>query len=95
MNMVRESEVVNIIQNKEIAHTIENDFMKFHHEDGGLTFGILKLSDDTILWYSQFDNQKYMINECSPENLRKYMLEVFGLDHPHARLMTPDGVPQR
>ncbi|RLJ34652.1 2-polyprenyl-6-methoxyphenol hydroxylase-like FAD-dependent oxidoreductase [Chryseobacterium sp. 7] len=77
MNMVRESEVVNIIQNKEIAHTIENDFMKFHHEDGGLTFGILKLSDDTILWYSQFDNQKYMINECSPENLRKYMLEVF------------------
>ena len=56
MRVVRESEVVNIIQNKEIANSIENDFMKFHHEDGGLTFGILKLSDDTVLWYSQFDN---------------------------------------
>lgn len=77
MRMVRESEVVNIIQNKDIADVIDNDFMKFHHENGGLTFGILKLSDDTILWYSQFDNQKYMINEYSEENLKKYMLEVF------------------
>lgn len=82
MRAVRESEVVNIIQNKEIADSIENDFMKFHHEDGGLTFGILKLSDDTVLWYSQFDNQKYMINECSVENLRKYMIEVFENWHP-------------
>ncbi len=82
MRVVRESEVVNIIQNKEIANSIENDFMKFHHEDGGLTFGILKLSDDTVLWYSQFDNQKYMINECSVENLRKYMIEIFENWHP-------------
>lgn len=82
MRMVRESEVVNIIQNKEIADVIDNDFMKFHHEEGGLTFGILKLSDDTILWYSQFDNQKYMINECSAENLKKYMLGVFENWHP-------------
>ncbi|MDR6372911.1 2-polyprenyl-6-methoxyphenol hydroxylase-like FAD-dependent oxidoreductase [Chryseobacterium bernardetii] len=82
MRMVRESEVVNIIQNKEIAEVIDNDFMKFHHKEGGLTFGILKLSDDTILWYSQFDNQKYMINECSAENLKKYMLEVFENWHP-------------
>ncbi|CAI8930848.1 FAD-dependent monooxygenase [Chryseobacterium sp. IT-36CA2] len=82
MRVVQESEVVNIIQNKEIADSIKDDFMKFHHEEGGLTFGILKLSDDTVLWYSQFDNQKYTINECSAENLRKYMLEVFKNWHP-------------
>ncbi|CAD0222281.1 FAD-dependent monooxygenase [Chryseobacterium sp. JV274] len=82
LKAVRESEVVNIIQDKEIADSIENDFIKFHHEEGGLTFGILKLSADTILWYSQFDNEKYTINECSPENLRKYMLEVFQNWHP-------------
>ncbi|TZF93077.1 NAD(P)-binding protein [Chryseobacterium panacisoli] len=82
MKVVRESEVVNIIQNKEIADSIENDFIKFHHEEGGLTFGILKFSADTILWYSQFDNEKYTINECSAENLKKYMLEVFESWHP-------------
>nr|WP_315027465.1 FAD-dependent monooxygenase [uncultured Chryseobacterium sp.] len=82
MRTVRENEVVNIIKNREIAASIENDFMKFHHEDGGLTFGILKLSEDTILWYSQFDNEKYRINECSPDNLKKYMLEIFEKWHP-------------
>lgn len=77
MRQVQENEVVNIIQDEEIAASIENDFIKFHHDQGGLTFGILKLSHDTILWYSQFDNEKYKINECSSDNLKKYMLEVF------------------
>ncbi|MGH1520153.1 FAD-dependent monooxygenase [Chryseobacterium sp. JK1] len=77
MRQVRENEVVNIIHNKEIADSIENDFMKFHHEEGGLTFGILKLSHDTILWYSQFDNEKYNIGEYTTEDLRSYMLEIF------------------
>ncbi|MEE6126488.1 FAD-dependent monooxygenase [Chryseobacterium arthrosphaerae] len=77
MRQVRENEVVNIIKNKEIADSVENDFIKFHHEEGGLTFGILKLSEDTILWYSQFDNEKYRIHECTAEHLKNYMLEVF------------------
>ncbi|KFF74087.1 monooxygenase [Chryseobacterium sp. P1-3] len=78
---VRESEVVNIVKNKDIAQSISNDFMKFHHEKGGLTFGILKLSADTILWYSQFDNEKYKINECPPQNLKAYMLDIFNEWH--------------
>ncbi|MFZ4931350.1 FAD-dependent monooxygenase [Chryseobacterium sp. Mn2064] len=82
MRQVRENEVVNIIHNKEIADSIENDFMKFHHEEGGLTFGILKLSHDTILWYSQFDNEKYQISEYMKEDLRAYMLEIFKEWHP-------------
>ncbi|MCS4304208.1 MULTISPECIES: FAD-dependent monooxygenase [unclassified Chryseobacterium] len=77
MRQVRENEVVNIITDKEIAASIENDFMKFHHDQGGLTFGILKLSHDTILWYSQFDNEKYKINECTADHLKNYMLDVF------------------
>lgn len=82
MRQVRENEVVNIIKNKDIAASIENDFMKFHHDQGGLTFGILKLSHDTILWYSQFDNEKYKVNEHPSENLKKYMLELFADWHP-------------
>lgn len=78
MKTVRESEVVNIITNKKIADCIENNFMKFHHEEGGLTFGILKLSSDTILWYSQFDNEKYKISEeCSVDSLKAYINNIF------------------
>ncbi|MFC3755059.1 FAD-dependent monooxygenase [Chryseobacterium tructae] len=82
MRQVRENEVVNIIKDEEIAASIENDFIKFHHDQGGLTFGILKLSPDTILWYSQFDNEKYQINKFNTDHLKKYMLEVFADWHP-------------
>lgn len=78
MKTVQENEIVNIIKSRDIAARLENNFMKYHHEDGGLAFGILKLSEDTVLWYSQFDNEKYTISEeCSADNLKKYMLEVF------------------
>ncbi|UWX60012.1 FAD-dependent monooxygenase [Chryseobacterium oranimense] len=78
MRSVQESEIVNIIQHRDIAARLDNNFMKYHHEDGGLAFGILKLSEDTVLWYSQFDNEKYKISEqCSVDNLKNYMFEVF------------------
>lgn len=78
MNVVQENEIVNIIKCKDIATRLEDNFIKYHHEDGGLTFGILKLSEDTVLWYSQFDNEKYKISEaCSVESLKNYMFEIF------------------
>lgn len=78
MKTVQETEIVNIIHCKDIAARLESNFMKYHHEDGGLTFGILKLSEDTVLWYSQLDNEKYKISEkSSVESLRNYMFEIF------------------
>ena len=79
MIAVRENEVVNIINNEEIAAQIEHNFLKFHHEDGGLTFGILKLSPQKILWYCQFDIEKYkMQDNYTPESIKQFMQDHFG-----------------
>ena len=79
MIAVRENEVVNIIKNEEIAAQIEHNFLKFHHEDGGLTFGILKLSPQKILWYCQFDILKYkMQDNYTANSIKQFMLDHFG-----------------
>ena len=79
MKAVLENEVVNIIENEELASQIENNFLKFHHEKGGLTFGVLKLSSTKILWYCQFDITKYFINEdYTAECIRQFMMDNFG-----------------
>ncbi|PIF43966.1 2-polyprenyl-6-methoxyphenol hydroxylase-like FAD-dependent oxidoreductase [Chryseobacterium sp. 52] len=76
---VLENEVVNIIEDEEIANQIESNFLKFHHKNGGLTFGILKLSPTKILWYCQFDITKYFINEdYTPDCIKQFMLDNFG-----------------
>jgi 2-polyprenyl-6-methoxyphenol hydroxylase-like FAD-dependent oxidoreductase len=79
MKAVLENEVVNIIENEELASQIESNFLKFHHENGGLTFGVLKLSSSKILWYCQFDITKFFINEdYTPDCIRQFMLDNFG-----------------
>lgn len=79
MKAVLENEVVNIIENEEIARHIESNFLKFHHEDGGLTFGVLKLSSTKILWYCQFDITKFFINEdYTPDCIKQFMQDHFG-----------------
>jgi 2-polyprenyl-6-methoxyphenol hydroxylase-like FAD-dependent oxidoreductase len=79
MKAVLENEVVNIIENEELASKIESNFLKFHHENGGLTFGVLKLSSSKILWYCQFDITKFFINEdYTSDCIRQFMLDNFG-----------------
>lgn len=79
MIAVRENEVVNIIENEEIANQIEHNFLKFHHENGGLTFGVLKLSPKKILWYCQFDIEKYfMKNDYDAASIKQFMMDHFG-----------------
>jgi len=79
MKAVLENEVVNIIENEELAGKIESNFLKFHHEKGGLTFGVLKLSPKKILWYCQFDITKYFINEdYTADCIRQFMIDNFG-----------------
>ncbi|MFC6266802.1 FAD-dependent monooxygenase [Frigoriflavimonas asaccharolytica] len=79
MLAVRENEVVNIIENEEIANQIEHNFLKFHHEKGGLTFGILKLSPNKILWYCQFDIEKYYMKEnYDAASIKQFMIDYFG-----------------
>lgn len=83
MKAVLENEVVNIIENEALAGEIESNFLKFHHESGGLTFGVLKLSSSKILWYCQFDITKYFINEeYTPDCIRQFMLDNFGNWNP-------------
>ncbi|REC75360.1 FAD-dependent monooxygenase [Chryseobacterium elymi] len=79
MKAVLENEVVNIIENEEIASRLENNFLKFHHENGGLTFGVLKLSSTKILWYCQFDITRFFINDdYTPDCIKQFIVDNFG-----------------
>jgi 2-polyprenyl-6-methoxyphenol hydroxylase-like FAD-dependent oxidoreductase len=78
MKAVLENEIVNIIEDEEIANRIENNFHKFHHKNGGLTFGVMKLSSSKILWYCQFDISRFFINDdYTPDSIKGFMFDHF------------------
>lgn len=70
-------EIVNIFENKELTEVLGNQFLKFHHVDGSLSIGLLKVSDTEVLCYAQFDVNKYPLNDDSAEGIKNFMQTHF------------------
>ncbi|MEC4048733.1 FAD-dependent monooxygenase [Flavobacterium sp. SUN046] len=70
-------EIVNIFENSELATILGNQFLKFHHTDGGLSIGLLKVSATEVLCYAQFDINRYPLKEDSTIEINNFMQTNF------------------
>jgi 2-polyprenyl-6-methoxyphenol hydroxylase-like FAD-dependent oxidoreductase len=78
LNLTQVNEIVNIIEDTELAEEIGDKFVKFHHEDGGLSFGVMKISESKVIWYTQFDIVKYPLEDDSKEGILAFIKKNFG-----------------
>ena len=78
LHLTQVNEIVNIIEDKELANEIGDKFVKFHHKDGGLSFGIMKISESKVIWYTQFDIVKYPLEDDSKEGILVFIEKNFG-----------------
>ena len=70
-------EIVNIFENKELVEILGNRFLKFHHIEGSLSIGLLKVSETEVLCYAQFDINKYLLIDESAEGIKNFMQTHF------------------
>ena len=70
-------EIVNIFENSELAGLLGNKFLKFHHTDGGLSMGLLKVSATEVLCYAQFDIKRYPLKEDTTIEINNFMQTNF------------------
>lgn len=78
LNLTQVNEIVNIIEDDELAEELGDQFLKFHHKDGGLSFGIMKISESKVIWYAQFDIIKFPLEDDSKEGILKFIMKNFG-----------------
>ncbi|MFL2571745.1 MAG: DsbA family protein [Parvicellaceae bacterium] len=62
LSPVPENEIVSIISNKKLAKKVGNTFKKYIHKDGDLALGIIRMSKKKVIWFVQFNADKYNIN---------------------------------
>lgn len=74
---VPENEIVNIIDSPELAKTLGSTFRKIHHEDGGLALGMIKISAKKVLWFVQFDTNKFKLEFAVSRDLQAFMKRYF------------------
>jgi 2-polyprenyl-6-methoxyphenol hydroxylase-like FAD-dependent oxidoreductase len=69
------SEIVSTCECPEVAARLGTSFHKFHDEEGGLAVGLLAESDSRLVWFVQFDAQRWPFARREPEALRAFVAE--------------------
>lgn len=58
-------EIVGLVHSPETVHWAGNNFNKFHAESGGIAVGVLPVDAGHVVWFLQFDAQRFLM---PPEN---------------------------
>jgi 2-polyprenyl-6-methoxyphenol hydroxylase-like FAD-dependent oxidoreductase len=71
-------EIVCTIENPEIVEFLGKRLIKYHHHQGGRSIGMLKISSTRLIWYVQFDTQRFPLHAGQQEDLKKFIYQNFG-----------------
>lgn len=52
-------EFVGLVRCEKAVHWADHNLNKFHAADGGIAFGILPVDHEHVVWYLQFDSQRF------------------------------------
>lgn len=81
-------EVVGLVNCKTTVRWCGNNFNKFHAAQGGIALGILPVDPEHVVWFLQFDAQRFPPPEESPEARRNFVNRLVGeWAHPISHLL--------
>ena len=82
------AEVVGMVRCADAIQWSQGDFNKFHAESGGLALGVLPVDRDHVVWFLQFDVQKFHLPPDTPEALLSFVEKLTGdWAHPVPHLL--------
>jgi 2-polyprenyl-6-methoxyphenol hydroxylase-like FAD-dependent oxidoreductase len=72
------AEVVGMVRCVDAIRWAQGNFNKFHAQSGGLAFGVLPVDRDHVVWFLQFDVQKFQLPPDTPEALLTFVENLVG-----------------
>lgn len=72
------AEVVGMVRCADAIRWSQGNFNKFHAEGGGLALGIVPVDRDHVVWFLQFDVQKFPLPPDTPESLLSFVENLVG-----------------
>jgi 2-polyprenyl-6-methoxyphenol hydroxylase-like FAD-dependent oxidoreductase len=71
-------EVVGLARCDQARRWVQRNFNKFHAEAGRIAIGLLPVDADHVIWYLQFDSQRFASPQQSPEARRAFVEKLVG-----------------
>lgn len=73
---VREKEIVGMAYHPELDKKLGNTMLKMENPKGGMNMGLLPFLNGKIIWYIQFNENKFDKPENNPESLKNFCVEI-------------------
>lgn len=74
----RVPEFVGLVRSPETVRWAANHLNKFHAEEGGIALGILPVDAEHVVWYLQFDAQRFPAPPENAQACRAFVLDLIG-----------------
>lgn len=71
----RVSEILCTIHSPDIARQLTGQFIKFQHEKGSLSVGLVPCNDNNIVWYCQFNTEIYSNILNTPHAIKTFIYQ--------------------
>lgn len=72
------AEIVGMLRCNDVVNWAAHDFNKFHAPEGGLALGTVPVDADHVVWFTQFDVQRFGLPEDSPEKRLAFVKNLVG-----------------
>jgi 2-polyprenyl-6-methoxyphenol hydroxylase-like FAD-dependent oxidoreductase/predicted DsbA family dithiol-disulfide isomerase len=66
-------EIVGITTNPELWQRYDHTFVKFQHDQYGLSFGMIPTGIDEFVWFMQYDPSRGDVKDNDPEGIREFV----------------------
>ncbi|HEY6350861.1 MAG TPA: FAD-dependent monooxygenase [Candidatus Angelobacter sp.] len=71
-------EITGLVHSVDMALWAGNEFNKFHAAGGGIALGVVPVDPDHVVWYLQFDSQRFTPSGQGPEALLDFVDRMVG-----------------
>lgn len=72
------AEIVGMVRCADAIRWSQGNFNKFHAKSGGLALGVVPVDRDHVVWFLQFDVQKFQLPQDTPESLLSFVENLAG-----------------
>jgi 2-polyprenyl-6-methoxyphenol hydroxylase-like FAD-dependent oxidoreductase len=74
----RVPEIVGLVRSPETVRWAANHLNKFHAEEGGIAAGVLPVDAEHVVWYLQFDAQRFPAPPENAQACRAFVRDLIG-----------------
>jgi 2-polyprenyl-6-methoxyphenol hydroxylase-like FAD-dependent oxidoreductase len=76
VSKIKVQELVSVVEDSTLVQALNHHFIKYKNKSGGLAAGLVPANNNKVVWFIQYDIQKYHITADTAQSKREFALQT-------------------